>query len=127
MWEKWILLAAAGAITCLTRGTIGEVEACPGGASFALQMLDEIVSIVTTVGEPPSEAFLNSARQQLSMKGSPSVSSMYRDIQRGRPIEVEAIIGDLVRRSQKSSITAPLLSVAYIHLLVYQNRVASAQ
>ena len=127
MWEKWILLAAAGAITCLTRGTIGEVEACPGGASFALQMLDEIVSIVKTVGEPPSEAFLNSARQQLSMKGSPFVSSMYRDIQRGRPIEVEAIIGDLVRRSQKSGITAPLLSVAYIHLLVYQNRVASAQ
>ncbi|BDV36170.1 hypothetical protein SS37A_37000 (plasmid) [Methylocystis iwaonis] len=26
MWEKWILLSALGAVTCLMRGLIGEVE-----------------------------------------------------------------------------------------------------
>jgi 2-dehydropantoate 2-reductase len=124
MWKKWILLAALGAITCLMRGTIGEVEACPGGAAFALQLLDEVVAIVKAVGVSPSEAFLELARQLLTAKESAFVSSMFRDVQRGRLIEVEGIIGDLVRRGVDARIATPLLCAAYIHLLVYQNKAA---
>jgi 2-dehydropantoate 2-reductase len=124
MWEKWVLLASLGAITCLMRGTIGEVEAAPGGTSFASRLLDEVVTIITAVGTPPSEAFINATRQQLTAKGSPFASSMYRDLQQGRPIEVEEIIGDLLRRGQKSRLETPLLEAAYTHLSVYQNRIA---
>ncbi|MFZ1908005.1 MAG: 2-dehydropantoate 2-reductase [Burkholderiales bacterium] len=123
MWEKWILLATLGATTCLMRGTVGEIEACPGGTSVALQLLDEVVAIVKAVGEPPSESFVKAARELLTSKGSPLASSMFRDLERGRPIEVEQIVGDLVRRGAKVRLTAPLLSAAYTHLLVYQNRV----
>ena len=31
MWEKWTLLATMGGMCCLMRGTIGEIEAAPGG------------------------------------------------------------------------------------------------
>ena len=126
MWEKWILLAALGATTCLMRGTVGEIEACPGGAGFALQLLDEVVAIVTAVGEPPSETFVKTTRGLLTSKGSPLASSMFRDLQRGRPIEVEEIVGDLVRRGAKINLGAPLLSASYVHLLVYQNQAARA-
>ena len=37
MWEKWIQLATLGAITCLMRGTIGEIVAAPGGAELSHQ------------------------------------------------------------------------------------------
>ncbi len=126
MWEKWILLASVGAITCLMRGTIGEVEASPGGVAFALQLLDEVVAIVREVGTPPSDGFLNATRQQLTAKDSPFASSMYRDLQRGRPIEVEAIIGDLLRRGVAAGLSAPLLAAAYTHLALYQSRVLRA-
>jgi 2-dehydropantoate 2-reductase len=39
MWEKWVFLATLGGITCLMRGTIGEIEAVPGGAMLARQLL----------------------------------------------------------------------------------------
>ena len=123
LWEKWILLAATGSITCLMRGTIGEIEACPGGAPFALQLLAEVVAVVNAVGVPSSDAFLKATQEQLTAKGSEFASSMYRDIQRGRQIEVEAIVGDLVRRGEKAKIEIPLLSAAYVHLLVYQQKV----
>jgi len=122
MWEKWILLAALGAITCLMRGTVGEIEASPGGAAVALQLVEEIVTIVRVVGDPPSEEFVQTAREQLTAKGSPFASSMFRDVQRRRPIEVEQIIGDLLRRGTTARIVAPLLSTAYVHLCVYQNK-----
>lgn len=125
MWEKWILLSALGAITCLMRGVIGELEACSGGAAFALQFLEEIVAAVKVVGEAPSDVFLKAAREQLTLEGSAAASSMYRDIQRGRPIEVEEIIGDLVRRAAHAGMDTPLLSAAYLHLRIYQNRIVA--
>ena len=51
---------------------------------------------------------------------------MYRDLQRGRPIEVEVIIGDLLRRGVAAGLSAPLLAAAYTHLAVYQARVLRA-
>jgi hypothetical protein len=51
MWEKWLMLATLGGITCLMRGNIGEVVAAPGGASFILSFLGEVVSVVSAVGE----------------------------------------------------------------------------
>jgi 2-dehydropantoate 2-reductase len=126
MWEKWTLLASLGAINCVMRGSIGEIEACPGGAAFALQLLGEVAAIVAAVGLPPSEGFLAGARAMLTEKGSPLASSMSRDLQSGKPIEAEAIVGDLVRRGAKAGINAPLLSAAYVCLVVYQNKIGVA-
>src|SRR4030095_16482723 len=57
MWEKWIQLATLGAITCLMRGTIGEIVAAPGGAELSIKMLDESMAIATACGHKPSEDF----------------------------------------------------------------------
>jgi 2-dehydropantoate 2-reductase len=51
---------------------------------------------------------------------------MFRDVQRGRPTEVENIIGDLVARATRAGIVAPLLSAAYTHLSLYQQRIERA-
>jgi 2-dehydropantoate 2-reductase len=125
MWEKWILLATLGGVTCLMRGTIGDIEAAPGGADFALRFLNEVASIVGVVGEPPSEAFLTGARATVTQKGSPLTPSMYRDLQQASPVEAEQILGDLLVRGQGAGIDAPLLAAAYSHLCVYQTRLAT--
>ncbi len=120
MWEKWVLLSLIGAITCTMRGTIGEIEAAPGGPAFALGLLDEITRVVTAVGTPPSAKFLTETREQVTAKGSGLASSMYRDVQKHQPVEVESILGDLVRHAQAAALDVPLLAAAYTHLSVYQ-------
>ena len=122
LWEKWAVLSSLGAITCLMGGSIGEIEASPGGAAFALRLFDEVAGIIRTVGEAPSPAFVKSAREVLTAPGSALTSSMFRDVQRGRPIEVETIIGDLVKRATAAGIAAPLLAAAYTRLSLYQQR-----
>lgn len=126
MWEKWILLAGLGGIGCLMRGTIGEVEAAPGGAAFASALLDEIVATVTAVGVAPTEGFVSSTRATLTAKGSGHTSSMYRDLQKGAAVEADQIIGDMVARAQRAGIATPLLSLAYTSLSIYQNRLRAA-
>ncbi|MBK1842298.1 ketopantoate reductase family protein [Azospirillum sp. YIM B02556] len=122
MWEKWLLLASMGAVTCLMRGTVGEVEAAPGGRDFILAVIDEVQTIISTVGMPPRETTIEAVRALLTTKGSPQTSSMYRDLQNGRPVEGDEIIGDLVKRGRDAGIAAPLLAAANIHLGVYSSR-----
>jgi len=126
MWEKWILLATMGGICCLMRGSIGDVEAAPNGAAFALGFLDEVTSVVTAAGYPPSEAFLANARATFTQKGSMMTSSMYRDLEAGNPVEAEQIIGDLLARGRALGVATPLVAAAFIHLSVYQSKITPA-
>jgi 2-dehydropantoate 2-reductase len=125
MWEKWVLLATMGGITCLMRGNTGEIEAAPGGAAFVNGFLDEVVAVVRAVGKAPDETVLANTRAALTLKGSTQASSMYRDLQKGAPIEAEQIIGDLLARARSAGLATPLLATAYTHLMVYQNRLAA--
>src|ERR1051325_3613584 len=113
-------------ITCLMRGNIGEVMAAQGGASFILSFLDEVVSVVSALGEAPKPAFLESVRRTLTTPGSTQSPSMFRDLQQGSPIEADQIIGDLLARGTNAGIPTPLLAAAYSHMAVYQRRLAAA-
>jgi 2-dehydropantoate 2-reductase len=124
MWEKWVTLATLGGITCLLRGTVGEIAAAPGGADLARQLLAEAAAVAGAAGFPPREASLDRARAMVTAAGSPLASSMYRDLQRGNPVESEQIVGDLLRRARALGVATPLLAVAFAHLSVYQRRVA---
>ena len=125
MWQKWILLATLGGITCLMRGSIGEVEAAPGGAALALRVLSEVSAVVAAAGVAPGEAFLAATTATVTQKGSTLTSSMYRDLQQGSPVEAEQIIGDLLARGAKAGISTPLLAAAFTHLSVYQARLSA--
>ncbi|PRH84450.1 2-dehydropantoate 2-reductase [Labrys okinawensis] len=122
MWGKWITLASLGGICCLMRGSVGEIEAAPGGLAFVLRFFDEVVSVVKAVGKLPGAPILDMARAMLTQKGSAMASSMYRDLQKGAPIEADQIIGDLLTRAQEAGIETPLLSAAYTNLAIYQAR-----
>jgi 2-dehydropantoate 2-reductase len=122
MWEKWVMLATLGGITCLMRGSVGEIVAAAGGSGFINQFLDEVAGIVAAVGVPPGREALAQTRAMLTAPGSAFTSSMFRDLQDGSPIEADQIIGDLLARARQANVPAPMLTLAYMHLSVYQNR-----
>jgi 2-dehydropantoate 2-reductase len=121
------MLATLGSSNALMRGSIGEIEAAPGGTDLVLRLLGEIVSIARTAGTEPGEAFLDTARTTLTAKGSPLTSSMYRDLVAGNAVEAEQIVGDLLARGRKAGLDLPLLSAASTNLMVYQNRLSASR
>ncbi len=124
MWEKWDQLAALGAVTCLMRGNVGEVNAAAGGTAFVNGVIDEVVAVVTAESHPPRPAFLAELRKSLTDPASTGTSSMYRDLQQGRPIEAEQIVGDMLARGARHGLKTPLLAAAYANLAVYQQQIA---
>jgi 2-dehydropantoate 2-reductase len=124
MWEKWILLASLGGLTCLLRGTVGEIVAAPGGTETARALFGECVAIATACGHPPSAGFVTSATGMLTA-GSPLTSSMYRDLIGGQAVEADQIVGDMLVRGRAVGVAAPLLGAAYAQLSIYQQRRAA--
>jgi 2-dehydropantoate 2-reductase len=122
MWQKWVQLTSLGGLTCLLRGSVGEVEAVPGGTDTVDAILREASSIATACGHPPREDFLGKVRTTLTTRGSNLTSSMYRDLLKGSHVEADQIIGDLLDRGCKFGVEAPLLQAAYINLKIYEGR-----
>jgi 2-dehydropantoate 2-reductase len=119
MWQKWVLLASMGAITCLMRGTVGQVNAAAGGTAFAEGVVAECAAIAAAAGHPVPVAELDRVRATMTEVGSGAASSMYRDLRQGYPVEADHILGDLVARAGTLGVEAPRLSLAYTHLSVY--------
>jgi 2-dehydropantoate 2-reductase len=120
MWEKWLFLASLGVVTTLMRGPVGEVLAAPGGAEFTERVVAEAIAIVTAAGHPPRDEALTFLRGSITnARKVPTTSSMYRDMQAGRPVEADAIVGDLVAHAERLGVDAPLYSAAYTNLSVY--------
>ncbi|MEO8778346.1 MAG: 2-dehydropantoate 2-reductase [Rhodanobacter sp.] len=120
MWDKWLFLAALAGITCLMRGSIGEVVAVPGGATAVLALLDECRSVAERFAHAPDERVLERDRSILTEAGSPLAASMLRDLQLGYPIEADHVVGDMLARARQRDLPAPMLALVYTHLKVYE-------
>jgi 2-dehydropantoate 2-reductase len=122
MWAKWVFIAAVGVVTCLLRGSVGEVVAVPGGIAFAESVVDECASVAAASGHPVPGPALQQTLAAVTEAGSPLTSSLYRDVASGRSAEAEHILGDLVLRAHRFGLAVPLLDLATMHLRVYQHR-----
>jgi 2-dehydropantoate 2-reductase len=123
MWDKWVTIASLGLITCLLGGPIGEINAVSDGEQTALLALDECAAIAKACGFPTSHPILENVRRLVAQKDSKFTSSMYRDLRKGAPVEVDTILGDLLDHGHAHQIEAPLLQACTVRLRVYQNSI----
>ena len=122
MWEKWVFLATLAGITCLMRGTIGDIAAA-GGAHLAVDLLEECRSIAASAGFAPRAEFLEQTRSSITAPRSLLTASMLRDMERHARIEADHILGDLLHRgSQVLNADRSLLQLAFRHLKAYESR-----
>jgi 2-dehydropantoate 2-reductase len=121
LWEKWVMIASLAGITSLMRAVIGDIELA-GGAEVAVALLGECAAIAASAGYPPRPAMLERGRANLTAKGSMLTASMMKDIERGAPIESDAIVGDLLARRVGLADERSLLRIVHAHLKAYEAR-----
>jgi 2-dehydropantoate 2-reductase len=122
MWHKWVFIATVGALTCLMRGTVGDIVAVPGGRGLGPAILAEASAVSAAAGYPVPGPKTAATAQAITREGSPLTSSMSRDLADGRPVEVEPVLADLASRGSAFGVPTPLLDLATMHLRVYNHR-----
>jgi len=83
-------------------------------------VLNESAAIAIACGHKPSEALLSRHARAMTAPGSSLTSSMYRDLGKGAPVEVDHILGDFIERGAAHGVATPLLKAAFVNLRVYQ-------
>ena len=120
MWEKWAQLGAGAGMTCMMRGSVGDILAAPGGREAILRFFDECRAVAAAAGYPPRPAFLEFTTTLFTTVGSPLKASMLRDIERGSVTEGDHILGNLTARARALGVATPILNLARIHVAAYE-------
>ena len=122
MWEKVTFLSTLAGMTCLMRGTVGQILAAPDGRTLMRRYLDSCIATATREGYPPRANVLERFEKVLNSTGSPITASMLRDLENGAPIEADHIVGFMLNKAREFGIDDTMLSVAYAHLKAYELR-----
>lgn len=127
MWEKLVMLSVLAGLTCLFRGNVAEVMSAPGGSDTAEQALAANVQIATKEGFEPTAEAVRLAHSRLTDPNGQWSASMMRDMEAGRPVEADHVIGWMLEKARRHAVATPLLAMAYTHLKTYERRRADGR
>jgi len=113
LWEKLIHLAPFAAFTAAARLPIGALLEHSDFRETFLQAVDEVEAVARASGV----AVESNARvrvEQFAASVPPTTrSSMLVDLSQGKRIEVESLVGSVVRRGKKVGIPTPMMAALY--------------
>lgn len=116
MWHKWAFITAAGTITCLMRGPVGDIVVAPGGEQFIHTVIAETEQVAAAASYPLPEAERKAMVELLTAPGSGFTSSLYRDVTAGLPHEGEHLLGAFVSTAGELNVDTPLTDLALLQL-----------
>ena len=122
MWEKIVHLSTVAVMACLMRANVGEIAATPGGTEKFIEVLETNAAIAASEGYGPPESFLAGYRQLFADRSSTYGPSILRDLEAGKLIEGEHVVGFMVKKARLHGIAAPVHELAYLHLQAYEQR-----
>ena len=121
MWSKFLFIAPMSAIGALTRVPIGAWRSAPEARNLAIRALHEMVAVATARGIKLDDDAVEKTLARYDGMAPDSTSSLQRDIMEGKPSELEAQAGAIVRMGREAGVTTPVCEVLY-SLLVPQER-----
>ena len=127
LWEKFTGLATLAAMTCLMRGTVGDIVASDDGAALFAQTFAACEGAARAAGQAPREAASAGFRAMWSDPASKLTASMLRDLESGGPTEGAHVVGDMLRRVRVAGLEPGALATAWCHLQVAEKRRLAAR
>lgn len=123
MWTKLLFIAVMSGIGALTRVPVDVWRASPEIRDIALAALRDIVAVAAARGVDLGAGAVDKTWQRYEGMAPGSTASLQRDVMEGKPSELDAQLGAIVRLARESGVDVPVLSLIY-HALVPQERIA---
>jgi 2-dehydropantoate 2-reductase len=107
MWRKMVWNCGFNAITALTRRYARDIAADAGTQTIAREAMHEVVRVAQAEGVALSD---KDAEQNIAatLSAGEVKTSMWQDIERGRPTEIDALNGYVAELSERHDLQAPV-------------------
>lgn len=120
-WAKFVGLATNAALTSLIRLPAGYIYHDPEIIPMTRRGFEEVAAIARALGIAlPADA----AERALAMhQGFPKTmyASMYHDVAKGKPMELDSLSGYIVRKGRELGVPTPVHEMAYLALKPYMH------
>jgi len=122
MWRKFLLIATFSGVGAVTRAPIGVLRSRSETRAMVQQALHEIYDLARARGVSLEEEAIEAAVTFMDNLPPDATASMQRDILEGRPSELEAQNGAVVRLGAAVGVASPLHRFIYSALLPLELR-----
>lgn len=119
IWEKFIFLAALAGFTGASRLPIGPIWADPHARAQFLAGSREVEQLARAEGVAVAADRIEQIERYVETIPGTMRSSLLIDLSQGKRIEVEALLGSVVRRAAALGLPAPIMSTLYAVLKPY--------
>jgi len=122
LWDKFLFIAPLSAVGAVTRVPVGAFRSLPETRALLEAAMLEVFTLARARGVAlPADAVRKTLAYVDAMPPE-ATASMQRDILEGRPSEIEAQTGTVVRLARTAGIAAPVNETIYRALLPLERR-----
>lgn len=121
IWEKFCLLAPAAGFTGAARLPIGILWREPASKALLLAAFAEVEAVARSEGVPLPPGIVDRVAAYVDTVPPTMRSSLLHDLEAGKPIEVEGLLGSVVRRGRRAGVPTPVLSTLYAILKPHEH------
>jgi len=116
-WEKFLLLCPMAMVTSVTRAEVGAVRSIPETRDLFAAAVREVVEVAAAAGvDLGGDSAVERILATLDAVPSSMKTSMLRDLERGRRIELDAFGGALRRAGRAHGVPTPVHDLLYAAL-----------
>ena len=117
LWEKFLFVVSLGGVGSVTRAPVGVVRSIPETRAMLERCMREILAVGNAREAALPDAAVEKAMALVDSLDPSGTTSLQRDITDGKPSELEAWNGAVVRLGRESGVTTPTHAVIYASLL----------
>ncbi len=126
IWEKFLFIASWSGVGAVTRAPVGAIRTYQPTRELLARSMKEITRLAIAQGVVLPDDVIEKNVNFIDSLPPESTTSMQRDIQDGRPSELEAQCGAVVRLGEQHNIATPVNSFIYHSLSLMERVVRSS-
>jgi 2-dehydropantoate 2-reductase len=116
LWNKMVSVGAIGSVMAASRASFPEILASPHGEHSVRTTMEEIVAVGQSQGVTFPPRCVESKMEDAIAEAEATQASLQYDLDNGRPLELDDILGSVVRIGREAGIPVPS-SVALVTVL----------
>jgi 2-dehydropantoate 2-reductase len=117
MWEKYLLICAQAGMSALARVPAGVLRAHEPTWAMYRALVEEVAAVGRAEGVALGADAVDSVMKAAESLAATAFSSLHHDLVGGKPLELEALHGHLVRLGRRHGVPTPMAFAVYAALL----------
>ncbi len=119
IWQKFVFLVAMSGATTAMRSPIGPIRENPSTREFLIGLMREVMAVGQARGVKLTQDFIAQRMGLIDEVAPATISSMYHDLQSGKPLELPWLSGGVVDLGAEVNVPTPLNRAARDVLILH--------